>query len=336
MQCRLGAFGPWQAWTVSLTSVLVATDHEEWFIKSVGRLARGEPSSLDSYLVSVDEERYLDGTRARCRCHFIARDGNGRVRVDALAQKLASEVTDYCIPRSRIAEAHEHYNNTGSTEFFNQLQREAKSLFVDVDNSGEAGELLIFLLLERLLGIPQVLCKMSLKTNSSVHFHGVDGVHVKALEGGRLAVYWCESKVYADFAAATGACLKSIAPFLLDHGLGVAERDVTLLRTNLDSGDSELDDLLVKYFVEDAIQVTMREFRGASLIGFALDDYPDPGVDREAIPAELQADVDSWYESIARRVQSEGVEMIELEVFCLPIPSAQGFRDAFRSHLRIA
>ena len=297
---------------------------------------RGDESTFDSYLVHVGEDRRLGRTRTTCRCHFVARDGHGRVRIEALAKKLASEVTDYCIPRSRIAEAERHYARTGSTEYFSELQSEAKSLFADVDNSGEAGELLIFLLLERLLGIPQVLCKMSLKTNPDVHFHGVDGVHVKALDGGRLAVYWCESKIYADFAAATRACLRGIAPYLLDDGLGATERDITLLRTNLDSGDPDLDDLLVKYFVEDAIEVTMREFRGASLIGFALEEYPDPGSSGAQIPDELRVEINGWFEAVAGRVKNEAVEKIELEVFCLPIPAADEFRDAFRRQLGLA
>ncbi|MYH00445.1 MAG: DUF1837 domain-containing protein [Acidimicrobiaceae bacterium] len=256
--------------------------------------------------------------------------------MEALAKKLVSVVTDYCIPRSRIDQASEHFNRTGSTEHFNALQREAKSLFADVDNSGEVGELLIFLLLERLLGIPQVLCKMSLKTNPNVHFHGVDGVHVKALTGGGLAIYWCESKIHGDFAEASRACLKSIAPYLLDDGLGATERDLTLLRTKLDSGDPALDDLLVKYFVEDSIAVTKREFRGASLIGFALDEYPDPGSPGAEIPDELQAKIESWFEAVACRVQNEEVESIELEVFCLPVPAVDEFRQAFRRQLRLA
>lgn len=319
-----------------LVDDLTAAGHEDWFVESIGRLVRGDPGTLDSYLVSVGEDRRMAGTRTTCRCHFVARDGNGRVRIEALAEMLVSQITDYCIPRSRIAEARRLFDETGSTERFNRLQHEAKSLFADVVTSGEAGELLIFLLLERLLGIPQALCKMSLKTNTDIHVHGVDGVHVKALADGRLAVYWCESKIYSDFADATRACLKSIAPYLLDEGFGAAARDIALLRTNLDSGNPALDDFLVRFFVEDAIEVTMREFRGASLIGFTLSDYPDPGRSGTAIPDALRTEVDSWFEAVAGRVQNEGVESIELEVFCLPLPAVDQFREAFRRHLGLA
>ncbi|WP_223252149.1 Hachiman antiphage defense system protein HamA [Paracoccus mutanolyticus] len=47
-------------------------------------------------------------------------------------------------------------------------------MFTDLKSSGEGGELLLYLLTERFLGLPQILCKMSLKT--SAHYHGADGV----------------------------------------------------------------------------------------------------------------------------------------------------------------
>lgn len=321
---------------MALAEDLAKKDLDDWFIEAVDRMPRGDAETFQSYLVTVEEVRQLKGTRANCRCHFVTRDAQGNVRLEALARKLVTEVTDYCIPRRRVDEAAEHFARTRSAEHFNALQREAKSLFTDIANSGEAGELLIFLLLERLLGIPQVLCKMSLKTNPAVHYHGVDGVHVKALEGGRLAVYWCESKVYSDFTSATRACLQSIAPFLLDDGLGPTERDLTLLGTKLDLGDPDLEERLVRYFVEDALEVTKREFRGATLVGFAVDEYPDPGDGTEGLPEAVREQVDGWYEAIAERVTSEGVESFEIEVFCLPLPSAERFRDAFREQLRLA
>ena len=321
---------------MTLTDELSEAGLEEWLIASVDRLARGDATTLESYLTSVGEERQLDGTMATCRCHFIARDAHGRVRLEHFAKKLAQQVTDYCIPRSRITEARKHFEKTGSTEFFSDLQSEAKSLFAGVEGSGEAGELLVFFLLERLLNIPQLFCKMSLKTHPSMHIHGIDGVHVKALAGERLAVYWCESKVYADFASAVRDCLRSLAPFLLDNGLGATERDITLLRTRLDTGDPVLDKLLVKYFVEDEIEVTKREFRGASLVGFALDEYPDPEHGEAGLPEELRSEIDGWYEAIGKRVENEGIETFELEVFCLPMPSADEFRRAFREQLGLA
>ncbi|HRE03210.1 MAG TPA: DUF1837 domain-containing protein, partial [Ilumatobacteraceae bacterium] len=157
-----------------------------------------------------------------------------------LAGKLAEQAVDYCVPRSRVEDARRHLELTGSADRFVRLSREASELFTSLTNSGEGGELLLFLLLERVLGVPQLLCKMSLKTNSEMHVHGTDGVHVKVLDNGRLGLYWCESKLYDDPQSAVRACFDSIAPFLLDEGNGAARRDLLLLRDHLDTGDDVL------------------------------------------------------------------------------------------------
>jgi len=61
----------------------------------------------------------------------------------------------------------------------------------------------MFILAEALLGLPQLLCKMDLKTDPEMHFHGVDGVHCGVGDDGKsLAVYWCESKVHKDISNA--------------------------------------------------------------------------------------------------------------------------------------
>jgi len=213
---------------------------EAWLVEAVERLARDSGRSLDPYLTTVGNASVLDDTRASCRCHFVRIDPQGNARVPALINMLTDQIVDYCIPRSRIEEAQGHLERTGSTDKILQLQREATSLFTKIKTTGEGGELLLYALLEIALGLPQILCKMSLKTSQQMHYHGVDGVHARALEDGKLAVYWGEAKLYADVNAAIDAAMTSLAPFLLDTGNGASQRDVILLRDNADTGDPEL------------------------------------------------------------------------------------------------
>ena len=64
-----------------------------------------------------------------------------------------------------------------------KLKSEAIDLFIRAqkatDRNGEAGELILYLLTEWLLGAPQLLAKMSLKTNRHMPVYGSDGVHVR-------------------------------------------------------------------------------------------------------------------------------------------------------------
>lgn len=307
---------------------------DQWLVDAIDRLARREgPGDLEGVLVSVVEELAIGETSGRLRCHFVARSADGKVRVKQLAALMKKSVVDYCLPRSRALDAHQRWVETGSTDHLVALAADATDLFARLETGGEGGELLLFMLLERLLGIPQLICKMNLKTNANVHFHGVDGVHVKILDSGNLGVYWCESKVHASSSSAIDSCFTSLAPFLLDEGDGESQRDLALVRGFLDTGDTELDEAVLRYFDESNLEATQREVRGAVLIGFDLDGYPLPHEDDGwTVREEVLAAVEGWIERIEHRMNDAALSAIDIEVFCLPMPSVQ----IFRSELNVA
>lgn len=103
---------------------------EPWLAEAIERIVRGEPSAVEAVLTSVCDPRRIDETATRCRLHFLTRDGNGFPRAEALAEMLAEQVMDYCIPRSRIEEALENQRRTKSTDMIVRLGKEAKELFV--------------------------------------------------------------------------------------------------------------------------------------------------------------------------------------------------------------
>lgn len=307
---------------------------ESWLADAVQRLPRTHGRSLDPYLVTVGEASVLAGTSATCRCHFILVDPQGVPRVSPLVNMLANQVVDYCIPRSRIEEAKKHLDNTGSTDKILQLQHEAKDLFTKIETTGEGGELLLYALLEIGLGLPQILCKMPLKTNPQVHSHGVDGVHARALSDGKLAVYWGEAKMYANVNAAIDAALKSLAPYLLDTGGGSAQRDILLLRDHIDTGDERLTAALIRYFTEDTAEASQLVIRGACLIGFTMDKYTHPlQVDGSSVKTEVAKALTQWHNRLGMAINNEKLAAFELEVFFVPLPSVQDFRSQLLKHL---
>lgn len=110
-----------------------------WLVAALERLAKPEARGVDGYLVEAGECVTLDQTRTYCRCHFVRLDANRRPRVHALVSALADQVVDYCIPRSSLLEAKEHFERTGSMESITALDRQARSLFVNITTSGEGG-----------------------------------------------------------------------------------------------------------------------------------------------------------------------------------------------------
>ena len=292
-------------------------------------ISRGQSRDVNTYFHQVGDPSLLDGTKTTCHTHWLRSDPNGRPRLDVLVGRLANHVLEYCIPRARIAEATDELNATKSPYKLMQLQDEARSLFSSIENSGEGGELLLYFLLEWGLGIPQILCKMPHKTNSSLMINGVDGVHAKALENGNIAVYWGESKVYDDFASAVSNCFASIEPYLNDSGGGPLARDLLLARDNLDTGEREMTLQMAKYFTRDEPESARLEVRGACLVAFTQSPFEAPVEADEAIKAAVIGQVDKWKKSISKKVVNKHIESFHIEFFCLPIPSGSGFRDSF-------
>src|SRR6185437_13784681 len=302
-------------------------------LSRLNRVARDKGRCLEG-LVTVEEPVTLSGTNATCRCHFVAFDGNGRPMVKELVSWLVREAVDYCIPRSRVARAKAADDQSGGTSEVVGLANEARKLFANLKLSGEGGEMLLYLVLEVGLGLPQLLCKMALKTDEEVHFHGVDGAHAKLLEDGRVALYWGESKLYASASAAVAAAISGLSPYLNDTGGTETTRDLGLLRDYLDLNDPELTQLLKGFFDQGKFGRTAVEVRGAALVGFSLDNYAYPfESDRVTATKEVAELISRWQKSADSSISKNGLGSFVMEIFFLPFPDVEEFRKELRSQL---
>jgi hypothetical protein len=300
--------------------------------EAIARLVRGGWDELQSSVVDFGGAIDIADTKATMRCHFVRSDPNGSQRVTALARQLADQVVHYCIPRSDI-EAAQALSSDRTPQAITRLAREAEKLFTQNQvKTGEGAELLLYALLEKQLGIPQVLSKMSLKTSTEMQIHGADGVHAKLLENGDLAVYWGEAKMYESVADAMSDCLDSLAPYLVGRA---HEQDVFLIKHFADTGNETLTASLLEYFDDGSMMSANVEMRGACLIGFSHDQYPNLPRELDALREGLQAAVDSWAAGMRTRIRYRNLADFVIEVFIVPVPSAQDFRDAIKRELGI-
>lgn len=300
-------------------------------------IVAGDPEELDVHLQLVERDVPVEGCQVRLHCHCLTVDGNGRVRPQRLAEFMRNAIVDYAIPKTRIEQARERDAKYKSLSASSALHREAVSVFTDLSNTGEGGEMLLFLLAERFLGLPQVLCKMDLKTDSHMHYHGADGVYAAVTDAGLLKLYWGESKIYGDATSAIRDCLNSLAPFLteIDHEGAGRERDLMLLSDKADLSDPRLTEAFKKYFDRNSPMSNRVEYCGVALVGFDADFYPADDV--KAVADEIaeiaKAQMENWLKNISNRVVIEKLETFDIEFFCVPIPSADGFREAFLTAL---
>ncbi|HVA89825.1 MAG TPA: DUF1837 domain-containing protein, partial [Chloroflexota bacterium] len=207
----------------------------------------GDPEALDVHLALIERDVLIDGHSVKIHCHCLTVDGNGRVQPRRLAEFMRNAVADYAIPRSKLAEAKARDLKYHSTEAVTALVEQARRSFTDLAKTGEGGEMLLFLLAERFLKLPQILCKMDLKTDTRMHYHGADGVYAGVANDGMLKLYWGESKIYKDAMAAIGDCLASLAPFLVEpeHEDAKRERDLILLSDKADLSNPDLTEALI-------------------------------------------------------------------------------------------
>lgn len=301
------------------------------------RLARGAPTDLIGLLHDVESHVRIDGTFVTAHCHCLKLDGNGRPRIEDLVKVIAEHVLDYAIPRSQIREAEEELQRNRSTQKIVRLADEARSLFTDLEQSGEGGELLLFALAEKLLRLPQLICKMSLKTNTRMHVHGADGLHAGAEPtSGKLLLYWGESKIYDNVTSAVSKCLASIRPMLTEYSSG--QRDLQLLQRYADLNDPALEGALKRYLDPDYDERNSLEFRGLCLVGFDCDAYPaSPSTTLLAkVAQQIATALPIWREHVKTRIGEEKLDAFAMHFLFVPFPSADGFRELLREKLGVA
>ncbi|MHB9038777.1 MAG: HamA C-terminal domain-containing protein [Armatimonadota bacterium] len=324
-----------------LDAEAVAQEYPDIYNSLIPLLKRSEPGSLDAYLEVVACDAKIQDTKTQAHCYFIALDGNRRPRVKDFARFIGKRITDFSIPRAEITRALNESVRKGSAAPMDTLNAKARSLFSRLPNSGEGGEVILSVLAETFLRIPQLFTKMVMKTNPEMHVHGSDGIHVGVnQESGNLAVYWGESKLYQDAASAVNKCFSSLSRFLLDAGGSSAaqERDIQLMRDGLSLDDADLLVALKRYLNPDDPLFNKLEYRGLCLIGFDSGCYPTSPNTKETqeLKKEIEVAFDKNKKQILNRVTAEQINSFVIEVFCLPFPSVDAFRGAFRAELGLS
>ncbi len=302
---------------------------------SLGKLLRGKPGELKAYLEEVSFDVSISATKTTTYCHFIALDGNCNVRVQDFVEYIIGKLIDYTIPRSDINKAEEYLVKYNSSSKFLELHRKAKELFTDLINTGEGGELLLYILTNEYLRLPQLLCKMPLKTSKQMHYHGVDGIHVNYDSAADiLTLYWGESKMYTTVSSAISNCFESLAPFVLSNGGSGAsiDRDLQLVTHNLDLVDEDLQNALLRYFDKDDPNFNKVKYGGICLIGFDFESYPQRPNEKTVLQlkTDIEAKIKNWQELVKRGVlKHESLDTFKIHVFLLPFPSVEIFRELF-------
>lgn len=272
---------------------------------------------------------------------------DGVPSVKEFVEYLYDCLIPYCLPKSKLAAVLSSADIASDYSRIVRLGDEARGLFINAKNQlesgGEPGEVILYALLEWALKAPRLVSKMYLKTNNNMPVHGTDGIHLGYdATKDDLVVYFGESKIYHDFAAAAAAAFKSINELLANTGQ--ISREIEIL--------SNLSDLSV---LPDAFQKKIKEYIDpyshspltlkkrvvhACLLGFEYSVYKRI---LKLPPSQVAASFETRYRkrvaSACRVVERHYANQIpttaNLHLFLLPFPSLSDFRTQFYSKIGI-
>lgn len=291
------------------------------------------------YLTTVCHKSEVVDTKIVVNCHHVALDGSGQPRLLDLTEALAEWMIDYAIPRRALLEIENDPDHVRRRKTL-ALRNQAKNTFKKNGMSGEQGEMLMFVIAEAILGLPQLLCKMDLKTDPEMHFHGLDGVHCGVGNNDNLAVYWCESKVHKDVSKAIGGALDGLKPFLLSAGAGDEDkkRELALVNRYMDLGDDTLQKLVLDALNPAKVEFNSVEWRGICFVGSDTDLYPDTpnSKSKETLAIELNVELEKWMKSLRTRSIKRNLETFDIHFIFVPFGFCEDFRREMSAALEVS
>ena len=300
-------------------------------LADLGAMLSASKKNYDSCISHISHEHACEGVTANMRMHHLKFDSNGEPKVRALAECLVLHAIDYAISsRNRPAQ----FTAQQATKF----TQEARKLFRGVvapegtaELAGEAGELLLYFLLETVLGAPQVVAKIELKTNPALEVNGSDGIHMRWDSSDEVVdVYFGESKMKADVGAALTDAFSSIESF---HANGMRAHEYSMA-TKFFKGVDENVKAAVAKVLDSGLPGPDARINHACLIGY---NWSATGLTPQQAATEVEAEyrrqfaaqAPSLHKKLQHRFDSCKRKQYGFEVFFLPFASVQAFRDAF-------
>ena len=303
--------------------------------KKINQYVTASNSDYEDCIGSIDHTYTINGVKSTIRLHYLKFDGNGMTIVKALANMLYLYIIDYCISaRNRT----DQLNARQSA----QLTKQARDRFrhptvtdSSPDKTGEAGELLLYFLMETVLKAPQVVSKMELKTNHKDEVKGSDGIHAKYDDKTKLVnFYFGESKLYKDSAAAITDAIESVEQF---HNIEMYKHEFSMVTKHFKYADDTTKDAITSLIVhgEPGPNACINH---ACLIGYDFKGFNGlNGEDSKELlddfVLKFHKDGDRLTKLLQKKFDKFSKKHLRFDVFFIPFPSVSEFRNAFNAAL---
>lgn len=288
-------------------------------------------SDHDSCIDVIEHSHKLNSVKANLRFHHFKFNANGIPMVKNVAEMLYDYIVDFCISsKNREGEL--------STKQYTRLVKEARSLFRHPeiennsdDNTGEAGEALLFFLMEAILEAPQIVAKMELKTNSHDEVKGSDGIHIKWDEKNKIVdFYFGEAKLYKKISSAMDSALKSIGDF---HDDEMYKYEFSMVTKHFKYANKNIRNEVVKLISLGEPSENVR-LNHACLIGYDWKEFNNLNGEYEhpisqEFKIRFENDLPRIVKLLEKKFSTFEHKHLRFDVFFIPFKSVSDFRNAF-------
>lgn len=304
-------------------------------LERINRLASVKVVDYSDCIDHIDHQLSIDGVNANVRLHYLKFDGNGLPMISALAETLYDYIIHYCIASKNRSEPFDEIQAA-------RLVKNARQLFVhpeatedDPDQTGEAGEILLYFLVESVLGAPQMVSKMELKTNQNKEINGSDGIHFKwDDQDGIVDIYFGEAKIHQELSGALGSAFKSINDF---HDNDMSSHEFLMATKHFKYADEKIKEEIERLIVRGRPSTNVR-VNHACLIGYNWNDYAElvrksPQNILDEFLELYRADAQRVVKLLNNRFDQFDKKHLRFDFFFIPFVRVQDFRDAFNKAL---
>ena len=275
----------------------------------------GDFSVLAPRIKHLSFDSTVCGERICVRASYISfRDD--QPTFDEFIEVISDHIIPFCLPRSEIRDAKAAIvsgDHATAGRIMTRLNEKARALFIKAKEgshrSGEAGEIVLYILNEWILHAPQIVSKMYLKTNNQMPVHGTDGIHAR-YDGATkwLLLYWGESKAHSKLASALSDALASISEFV-EKSHERKEIELVAAHADLDGVDSEGKEAILRYLDPYSSESNERIAIHSCLLVFEFPIPPstEPGAAEKEFCAEVNGAVKKFIKDIKNTVENRGL-----------------------------
>jgi len=305
------------------------------YVKKIAEKISVQSPDFSSCINMVKHDFKITGIDTTVRLHYLKFDGNKKPMVKALADTLYAYIIDYCLSAKNRDETLTTRQSTLLTKEARSLFRHPKVTDESPDKTGEAGETLLYFLMEAVLKAPQIVSKMELKTNHKDEVKGSDGIHARWNSDTEIVdFYFGESKLYMKVSDALTSALKSINDF---HDIKMYEHEFSMVTKHFKYADEEVKREISNLFVNGNPGPNVR-VNHACLIGYDYNGYEDVFSEpqnkiKEMFELDFLENSSNLVKQLQKKLDGFEKKHLAFDVFFLPFPSVVEFRNAFNEAL---